>query len=37
MHTGKLPKACECYRQVWALREVHHAPLLLRITGRSVC
>jgi hypothetical protein len=22
MHTGKLPKACECYRQAWAHVEV---------------
>lgn len=22
VHTGQLPKACECYRQVWALRAV---------------
>ena len=29
MHTGKLPKACECYRQLWALSEVQTCVLLL--------
>jgi hypothetical protein len=27
MHTGKLPKACECYRQLWALSEVRRRAL----------